>query len=63
MVRERVYEVIEKAGENDKLSAVYDYFMMATILISLIPLGFKTEYFAFSIIGVLVLLANSVISE
>lgn len=49
-MRKRIYEIIEVANENDLLSGIYDYFMMITIVISLIPLAFKTEYFAFQII-------------
>lgn len=40
-MRKRIYEIIEKAKENDFWSSVYDYFMIVTICVSLIPLGFK----------------------
>lgn len=49
-MRKRIYEIIEVANENDLLSSIYDYLMMITIVVSLIPLAFKTEYFAFQII-------------
>ncbi len=40
-LRKRIYEVIEVAREDDRLSACYDAFMIAVILISLLPLLFK----------------------
>ena len=45
--RERLFEIIEAASEDDRISNVYDVFMMVTIVVSLIPLAFKTEYPAF----------------
>lgn len=49
-MRKRIYEIIELADENDKLSRVYDIVMMSTIFISLIPLAFKEELLIFNII-------------
>lgn len=43
MNRKRIYQIIEKAEGHDTLSAVYDYSMIVIIIISLIPLAFKTE--------------------
>lgn len=40
-MKQRIYEIIEKAESKDILSAVYDYFMMLTIVVSLVPLAFK----------------------
>lgn len=40
-MRKRIFEIIELADENDRLSSIYDIFMMLTIIISLIPLAFK----------------------
>lgn len=40
-MRKRIYEVIEIAREGDRLSNVYDVFMMAVICLSLLPLMFK----------------------
>jgi voltage-gated potassium channel len=40
-MRKKIFEIIELADENNKLSRVYDVFMMITIFISLIPLAFK----------------------
>lgn len=45
-MKKRIYEIIEKAESKDILSAVYDYFMMLTIVVSLIPLAFKDEPFS-----------------
>lgn len=43
MTRERLFDIIEKDDDGDKLSLAYDLFMIAMILISLIPLAFKGE--------------------
>ena len=41
MNRKRIFEIIEVAEEDDRLSAVYDSCMLLCILLSLIPLVFK----------------------
>lgn len=46
-MRKRIYEIIETATENDRLSNVYDVFMMIVILCSLIPLTFKNVNLVF----------------
>ena len=40
-MRERLYTIIEPAAEGDQLSRLYDFLMMATIIISIFPLAFK----------------------
>ena len=40
-MRKKLYSIIEPASEGDKLSNIYDFFMMATIIISVIPLAFR----------------------
>ena len=52
-MRKRIYEIIELANENDKISRIYDVIMMSTIFISLIPLAFKTDFYMFHIIDVI----------
>ena len=42
-MRQRIFEIIEVAKENDKGSRFYDSFMMIVILISIFPLAFKTQ--------------------
>lgn len=42
-MRKRVYEIVELSDGYDKISSVYDYFMMTVIVISLIPLVFKSQ--------------------
>ena len=42
-MRKRIYEIIEKAEDQDILSAIYDYFMIVVIIMSLIPLAFKID--------------------
>ena len=49
-MRIRLYEIIEAAQEDDKLSAVYDWFMMAVILSSLVPLAFHKVNIGFLLI-------------
>ena len=49
-MRKRLFQIIEVGEENDKLSRVYDFFMMATIIISIIPLWFHEDALIFNII-------------
>ncbi len=49
-IRMRIFEIIELSYDNDKRSRLYDYFMILTIVISFIPLAFKTDLFALQII-------------
>ena len=42
-MRKRIFEIIEKSQGDDRLSHIYDVFMIVVIVASLIPLGFKTE--------------------
>ena len=49
-MRKRVYEVIEKSEGSDLLSTIYDLFMIVVIVISLIPLAFKTENTLFKVL-------------
>ena len=43
MSRKRIFEIIENSGGDDKLSSVYDFFMIAVIIASLLPLAFKQD--------------------
>lgn len=49
-MRERLFQIIEVGKEDDKLSRAYDFFMMATIIISIIPLWSHEETSVFYII-------------
>ncbi|MBQ9608963.1 MAG: ion transporter, partial [Lachnospiraceae bacterium] len=49
-MRKRIYEIIEKAEDEDKLSHVYDISMILIIILSLVPLLFKQETTALKII-------------
>ena len=49
-MRERIYQIIEKSKEGDKISAYYDFFMLFVIVASLVPLAFKQETTAFFVI-------------
>ena len=48
--RKRLFEIIESAKESDRVSNIYDIFMMITIVTSIIPLAFKEEFPVFVII-------------
>lgn len=46
-MRNRIYQIIEVAEEHDKISHIYDLFMMAVIVLSLLPLAFKEQLTVF----------------
>ena len=48
-MRKRLFEIIEKAEGEDKLSAIYDVFMIVVIVVSLIPLAFKSDNVVFAV--------------
>lgn len=50
-MRRKTFEVIEVAAEDNRLSMIYDYAMMAAILVSLVPLAFKTNNAVFEAIN------------
>ena len=52
-MRYKLFKIIESAEEGNKLSAAYDYFIMAVIVASLLPLAFKKDYAAFHIIDMI----------
>lgn len=43
MTKKRLFEIIEQNSDGDKISKGYDFFMMAVIVTSLIPLTFKSS--------------------
>lgn len=46
-MRKRIFEIIEVAKDNDRASAVYDFIMLAAIVISVIPLAMKQTHLFF----------------
>ena len=48
-MRNRIFEIIEKSEGNDRLSSVYDIAMIIVIVISLIPLAFKSDNTVFNL--------------
>ena len=40
-MRKKLYSIIEPVDNGTKLSSIYDFIMMATIIISIVPLAFK----------------------
>ena len=49
-MRERLFQIIEVGDEDDKLSGAYDFLMMATIIVSIIPLWSHDDSALFNII-------------
>ena len=49
-MRKRLFEIIEAAHESDKASNLYDAVMMAVIIISIVPLAFKSTNVYFTIV-------------
>lgn len=49
-MRDRIYRIIELSNGEDKISSIYDWFMMTAIAVSLIPLIFKEQNTTFMII-------------
>ena len=47
MTRKRLFEIIERSNSEDRIGTWYDIFMVAVIVLSLIPLAFKAEPAAF----------------
>ena len=50
-MRKRIYEIIELSKGGDRPSTIYDLFMMAAILISMVPLAFKETNLTFDMIN------------
>lgn len=48
--RKRLFEIIEKSEEEDTIGHIYDIGMIVVIILSLVPLAFKTEYLLFMVI-------------
>lgn len=46
-MRRKIFDIIELSDSNDRLSSVYDIFMMVAIVLSLIPLAFKKDLLLF----------------
>lgn len=52
-MRKKLFEIIEVADADNKASQLYDTFMMFTIIISLVPLAFKSSNKGFEIIDII----------
>lgn len=46
-MRKKLYSTIEPNDSNNKASIIYDYFMIAVIILSLVPLAFKEDHYVF----------------
>lgn len=51
IMRKRIYDIIEIAGENDRISSMYDVGMIVVIIASMVPLTFKDSYPVFDFIN------------
>ena len=49
-MRKRIFEIIELSRDGDQASRTYDLIMMGTILLSMVPMAFKSSNAAFEII-------------
>lgn len=49
-MRKKIFGAIDTSGGSEKITSVYDYFMIIVIIASLIPLAFKSEHAAFIVI-------------
>lgn len=56
-MRNRIFRIIEISEGDDLASSIYDYSMMMVIVISLIPLAFKTTNAVFVLIDRLAVVA------
>lgn len=59
-MRKKLYYIIEPNDTGNKLSNIYDFFMIATIIISIIPLAFKEtniffKYIDYITVGVFII--------
>lgn len=48
-MRKRLFEIIEKSDGQDRLSSIYDSVMLALIILSLVPLAFKSDHLVFQV--------------
>ena len=48
--KKKIYSIIEPIGNENKLSNIYDFIMMTTIVVSIIPLAFKETNAFFQLI-------------
>ena len=48
-MRKKLFEIIEPTDGYNKLSSIYDYFMIAVIIVSLLPMCVRTDYYILQI--------------
>lgn len=51
-MRKRLYEIIEVSQDGDKFSAAYDVVMLIAIILSIVPLAFKSQHTLFIYIDI-----------
>lgn len=52
-MKKRIFEIIEVGKDNDKLSKIYDTFMLVCIFLSIVPLFFKETTKLFTILDII----------
>lgn len=57
MLKQRIYDLINKDRKNEISSRVYDWYMLIMIIMSIIPLMFIADYPIFSVIEVITVIA------
>jgi voltage-gated potassium channel len=49
-MRKRIFEIVESAKDADSVSNIYDTVMMLVIIVSIVPLAFKSSNGVFIVI-------------
>lgn len=49
-MRKRIFDIVELSRGEDRLSSIYDCLMIVAIVISIVPLAFKTDTLLFQIV-------------
>lgn len=57
MLQQKIYDLINKDRKNEMSSRIYDWYMLAMIITSIIPLMFIRDYPIFNIIEIVTVIA------
>lgn len=52
-MRKQIYKIVRKSTADDKISKLYDYFIMTTALLSVVPLMFKETNYILDMLDVI----------
>lgn len=56
-LKNRIFIIINKGGKHDLLSKIYDWYMLAMIILSIAPLMFLREYHLFAVTEIITVVA------